>query len=399
MGKYRMYEPWGFQDENNYISKKSSIDEDLAESKKNDEKELKDIEELKETKVDSASYNSDEKKIVFSANGNEVASIDATDFVKDGMIESVELDGTVLKITFNTEAGKEEISVDLKDVFNTDSYYTKEETDAQIAAAAMPLSVKNDAQDEAIASKADSNAVYAKEEVDAMILAKEKEIYNLSKIVGDMGGAVTYELPNDMGNSFNTLMGNNGTVKLTEDVESGRFGPGITARNKVKLNLNTHNLNITGLTISSSMPAIMSRGTQEITIYGKGTIDSGEGICVEANGADSVINLTGSTTTYKTNRNGGELIYCYAGTINIINGTFRNDGEDKKFMLNCYDANYRNGTAKIVVTGGKFYDFDPSNNSAEGEGTSYLADGYHTEASTVTEDGVEHTVYTVKKDA
>ena len=142
MGKYRMYEPWGFQDENNYISKKSSIDEDLAESKKNDEKELKDIEELKETKVDSASYNSDEKKIVFSANGNEVASIDATDFVKDGMIESVELDGTVLKITFNTEAGKEEISVDLKDVFNTDSYYTKEETDAQIAAAAMPLSVK-----------------------------------------------------------------------------------------------------------------------------------------------------------------------------------------------------------------------------------------------------------------
>ena len=141
----------------------------------------------------------------------------------------------------------------------------------------------------------------------------------------------------------------------------------------------------------------MARGTQEITIGGKGTIDAGEGICIEANGASSVINLTGSTSVYRTNRSGGELIYCYAGTINITNGTFRNDGDDKKFMMNCYDANYRNGTAKIVVTGGKFYDFDPGNNTAEGEGTSFLAEGYESVASVVEEDGVEHTVYTVKK--
>ena len=213
-----------------------------------------------------------------------------------------------------------------------------------------------------------------------------------------MGGAVTYNLPNEAGKSFNTLMGNNGTVKLTDDVTTGRFGPGITAKNNVKLNLNTHDLTVTGLTTSSAQPAIMARGTQEITIGGKGTIDAGGGICIEGNGADSVINLTGSTTVYQTDRSGGELIYCYTGTINITNGTFRNNGEDKKFMLNCYDANYRAGTAKIVVTGGKFYDFDPGNNTAEGSDTSFLAPGYHTEASTVIEEGVEHTVYTVKKD-
>jgi len=42
-----MYEPWGYQEANSYISKNSAVEDDLAESKKNDEQELKDIEELK----------------------------------------------------------------------------------------------------------------------------------------------------------------------------------------------------------------------------------------------------------------------------------------------------------------------------------------------------------------
>ncbi|MBO6254847.1 MAG: hypothetical protein J6O49_14570, partial [Bacteroidaceae bacterium] len=62
---------------------------------------------------------------------------------------------------------------------------------------------------------------------------------------------------------------------------------------------------------------------------------------------------------------------------------------------NCYDANRAAGTAKIVVTGGKFYDFNPADNSAEGEHTNFVAEGYHVEVS---QDG-DSTVYTVKKDA
>ena len=254
-----------------------------------------------------------------------------------------------------------------------------------------------------IETKQDKGDYVLKEDYDAMVQEKDAEIsglnasiYSLKKIVGDIGGAVTYDLPGE-GKTFNTLMSNNGTVKLSEDVETGRFGPGITASNHVKLNLNTHNLTISGLTPSSAQAAIMARGTQEITIYGKGTIDAGQGICIEGNGASSVINLTGSTTVYRTNRSGGELVYCYSGTINIVNGTFRNDGTDKKFLLNCYDANYANGTAKIIVTGGKFYDFNPADNSAEGEHTNFVAEGYVSVGETVIEEGVEHTVYTVKR--
>ena len=222
--------------------------------------------------------------------------------------------------------------------------------------------------------------------------ALENEIYSLKQSVGDLGGKVTYELPNPLGKSFNTLMGNNGTVKLTEDVTTGRFGPGILAKNKVTLNLNNHNLTITGATTSGG---IQSRGTEEITITGKGTIDTGNGICIMANGVDSIINLSGSTTVYQTNRPTAELIYCYAGTINISGGTFKNNGSP--YLLNCYDANYKNGKAKIIVTGGKFYDFNPADNSAEGEHTSFVADGYTVTSATVVEEGVEHIVYTVKK--
>lgn len=381
------------------------------------------INELDEVKADkanavaSAEYVSADTKIYFKdIDGNTISEIDASDFIKDGMIDDVKIEGGDLVIVFNTDAGKERIEIPLTDIFNPDNYYDKTEVDGFVSALTasdevildavdnVSAEVENEAQralsaetdlQAAIDLKADKETTYTQEEVDALLLAKENEIYNLTKIVGDMGGAVTYDLPSPAGKSFNTLMNNNGTVKLTDDVTTGRFGPGITAKNTVKLNLNNNDLTITGLTITTAQAAIMARGTQNITIYGKGTIDASNGICIEGNGADSVINLTGSTTVYQTDRSGGELIYCYAGTINITNGIFKNNGEDKKFLLNCYDANYRAGTAKIIVTGGKFYDFNPADNSAEGEHTSFVPEGYHVEIS---QDG-DSTVYTVKKDA
>lgn len=356
--------------------------------------------------VASAEYNESGKTIDFyNANNEIIDSIDVTDFIKDGMIDDVKIENGNLVIVFNTDSGKETIEIPLTDIFNPANYYTKGEIDGKETAlqAGIDANAEAIAAEEsraisaetdlemAISGKADADAVYTQEEVDALLLAKENEIYNLTKIVGDMGGAVTYEYPNETGKSLTTLLGNNGTVKLTDDATITRFGPGVSAKNNVKLNLNNHNITSTS---AGSYGAIMSRGTQEITIYGKGTIDSVDGICIEANGENSVINLTGSTTVYQNDRSGGELIYCYAGTINITNGTFKNLGENKGYMLNCYDTNYTSGKAKIIVTGGKFYDFNPADNNAEGEHTSFVPEGYHIETSI---DG-DSTVYTVKKD-
>ena len=43
----------------------------------------------------------------------------------------------------------------------------------------------------------------------------QSEIYTLKQQVGKLGGEIVYDLPNELGKSFNALMSNNGTVKLT----------------------------------------------------------------------------------------------------------------------------------------------------------------------------------------
>lgn len=75
-------------------------------------------------------------------------------------------------------------------------------------------------------------------------------------------------------------------------------------------------------------------------------------------------------------------VYVYKGVAEIKGGTFevqqKYSDADKadEFVLNCYDANRKNGTAKIIVTGGTFIGFNPGDCKAEGNGTNFVAPGY-----------------------
>ena len=75
-------------------------------------------------------------------------------------------------------------------------------------------------------------------------------------------------------------------------------------------------------------------------------------------------------------------VYVLEGVAEIKGGTFevqqKYPDADKadEFVLNCYDANRENGTAKIIVTGGTFIGFNPGNCKAEGNGTNFVAPGY-----------------------
>ena len=65
--------------------------------------------------------------------GNHILeSVDGTSWVKDGMVESAAIVGNNLEITFNTDAGKEKISVPLTDIFNPDNYYDKATIDKKL---------------------------------------------------------------------------------------------------------------------------------------------------------------------------------------------------------------------------------------------------------------------------
>ena len=74
-------------------------------------------------------------------------------------------------------------------------------------------------------------------------------------------------------------------------------------------------------------------------------------------------------------------VYAFTGKATINGGHFsiqqKESGSDPyRLTLNCYDSSYTAGRAHITVTGGTFVGFDPANNKAEGEGTSFVPDGY-----------------------
>ena len=75
--------------------------------------------------IDEVEYDSSTKKILFKAGETLVAEIDATDFIKDGMVNDVKIDNGNLVITFNTDAGKEDITIPLSEIFDPDNYYNK----------------------------------------------------------------------------------------------------------------------------------------------------------------------------------------------------------------------------------------------------------------------------------
>lgn len=81
-----------------------------------------------------AEYNKTDKKIYFYNQQNiKLAEIDATDFIKDGMVSNVYIQNDKLYIIFNTDAGKDTIIIKVSDIFDANNYYTKTEIDNMIS--------------------------------------------------------------------------------------------------------------------------------------------------------------------------------------------------------------------------------------------------------------------------
>ena len=93
---------------------------------------------------------------------------------------------------------------------------------------------------------------------------------------------------------------------------------------------------------------------------------------------------------------GGTAIQVQEGTLVINGGTFAVEPYSSpvygyKFLLNCVDGNYKNGTAKIIVKGGTFVNFDPANSASENPKGNFVAEGY----KVVSEQHGSDTWYTV----
>lgn len=121
-----------------------------------------------------ASYDSQTKRINFYDNGGNIVSyIDATDFIKDGMVSNVAISDGNLVITFNTDAGQEPISIALTDIFNSENYYNKTEVDGKLALKADKSEIP------------DTSDFLTKEEYNPKELATAKALTQLNETKAD----------------------------------------------------------------------------------------------------------------------------------------------------------------------------------------------------------------------
>ena len=96
------------------------------------------------------------------------------------------------------------------------------------------------------------------------------------------------------------------------------------------------------------------------------------GIDTGVNGGYGINVRKGATVTINDGYyyGGGTAVQVQEGTLVINGGTFAcepfGDPYGYNFLINCVDSAYKNGTAKVIINGGTFVNFDPSNCTAEG---------------------------------
>lgn len=106
------------------------------------------------------------------------------------------------------------------------------------------------------------------------------------------------------------------------------------------------------------------------------------GINTGTNGAYAINVMNGATLTINGGNyyGGGTAVQVQEGTANINGGTFAcepyGDPYGYKFLINCIDSAYKNGTAKVSIKGGSFVNFDPSDSASENPKGNFCASGY-----------------------
>ena len=166
-----------------------------------------------------------------------------------------------------------------------------------------------------------------------------------------------------------------GTVTLGGDIA---ITDPVVIKKQITLNLN-------GKTISASSPiwnkdegrwSLISVGENgNLTVTGNGTL--------QAKKDDTyAIDVNGGSCTIQDGTFVGNIhaVYVLEGTLVVNGGTFSvqqkySDAQPYEFVLNCYDSNYKNGSAQITVYGGSFKGFNPRDCEAEGVGTNFCAPG------------------------
>ena len=192
---------------------------------------------------------------------------------------------------------------------------------------------------------------------------------------------------------------NGGVVAVTKDIQTNNIED--TAAARIVISQPT-TLNLEKKIITPDNMGNNNTNFCALIVDADTTINAGEngGIDTGVNGGYGINVREGATVTINDGYyyGGGTAVQVQEGTLVINGGTFAcepysNPTYGYNFLINCVDSAYKNGTAKVIINGGTFVNFDPSNCTAEGAHTNFVADGY----KVVSETHGTDTWYTVVK--
>ena len=177
-----------------------------------------------------------------------------------------------------------------------------------------------------------------------------------------------------------TALSTGGIISVSEDIKTNNIGD--TAADRVIISKPT-TLNLDKKIISPDNMGNNSKNFCALYVMADTTINAGQngGVDTGTNGGYGINVMNGAKLTINGGYyyGGGTAVQVQKGTLIINGGKFAcepfGDPYGYNFLINCVDSAYNNGTAKVIIKGGTFVNFDPSH-SPESDGKSYVADGY-----------------------
>lgn len=164
------------------------------------------------------------------------------------------------------------------------------------------------------------------------------------------------------------------TVRLLADVEQNTQ---LTINKSITLDLNGKTIKNTVDIWGDTANAILSiTNGAKVTITGNGTIDAKENDCYTINVVKG--DLTIENGTFYGNVS---VVQVQEGTLSVKGGTFdlhqKWEGSSK-YLINCIDEAYVDGSANVAISGGTFVGFDPNvspEQKVDGKTSSFAAPG------------------------
>ena len=166
----------------------------------------------------------------------------------------------------------------------------------------------------------------------------------------------------------------NATVKLLTDIETTST---VTTWATVTVDFNGHTLTVNGSGVAA-ITALTKGAAANVTLMdsvGNGGMVTTGVYGVTVKGSNTTLTVESGNYNCYTSVVQVEKPVSGVATAYIKGGTFQTEDAVKSYLLNCIDEAFKDGTAKMEVTGGTFYGFDPSANP-EGENTTYVKAGY-----------------------